>query len=106
MILKEAGVDIQSRKIVEEEREPDDNLYWCARCCCTAHCHFNEEDHGSRWVKANIKSMFSFETEVPLDVIMNSALMTEFDEEETEDKINPLDNFNSLLLRTDVNFDD
>ena len=37
MILKEAGVDIQSRKIVEEEREPDDNLYWCARCCCTAH---------------------------------------------------------------------
>ena len=50
--------------------------------------------------------MFSVETEVPLDVIMNSALMTEFDEEETEDKINPLDSFNSLLLRTDVNFDD
>ena len=106
MILKEAGVDIQSRKIVEEEREPDDKLYWCARCCCTAHCQFNEEDHGSRWVKADIKAMFSVETEVPLDVIMNSALMTEFDEEETEDKINPLDSFNSLLLRTDVNFDD
>ena len=47
--------------------------------------------------------MFSVETEVPFDVIMNSALMTELDEEKTEDKVNPLD---SLLLRTDVNFDD
>ena len=56
--------------------------------------------------KVDIKSMFSVETEVPVDVIMNSALMTEIDEEETEDKINPLDSFNSLLLRTDVNFDD
>ena len=50
--------------------------------------------------------MFSVKTDVPLDVIMSSILMTEFDEEETEDKINPLDSFNSLLLRTDVNFDD
>ena len=50
--------------------------------------------------------MFSVKTDVPLDVIMNCALMIGFDEEETEDKRNPLDSFNSLLLRTDVNFDE
>ena len=61
MILKDAGVDIQSREMVEEEREPDNYLYWCARCCCTAHCQFNEEDHGSRSVLWTVSTVYCSE---------------------------------------------